>query len=121
VIHFIACAIAILGLHPCKSEYQKIYAQTNRTYFNNQLPKHPRFLVHQLGKTADDLDVVALTFIDNHNNVNIWLWPNEIKDLRSTMIHEQCHIVTWDEPEEHGQRWSACMKERGLRGAREGQ
>jgi hypothetical protein len=116
MIRLIICAI--LGLHPCriKSNLDILYADTNKTYFGNRLPKHPRIV--QLGRKVDNVDLYALTVIEEHKGhmkVTIYFWPRTLMDLQSTMLHEQCHIVTWDELEEHGLRWRTCMEERGLK------
>ena len=33
------------------------------------------------------------------------------------LLHESCHIKTWDEFDEHGPRWVACMETLELNGA----
>jgi len=34
-----------------------------------------------------------------------------------TMLHEECHVKTWSEFDEHGPRWKACMVGLDIQGA----
>jgi SprT-like family len=99
--------------HPKGSAFEITYAETNRAYFRNRLPKHPRFIVQELGRKRG-FEIVAETIVEKRK-VTIYLSPRFGEhNLAQMMIHEQCHVATWDEPDEHGARWKACMESRGL-------
>jgi len=122
MIHFVACIVFCCRLQSCqRSDLETIYAQSNRTYFANRLPKHPRLIVQELGLKPGAREILALTIVEKRK-VTIYISPRCLQhDLRSTMIHEQCHVSTWEESEEHGARWKACMESRGLHATAEEQ
>ena len=90
---------------------QGMYQELNEHVFENRLPI-ARF------EWADltDKDAMGLTFQESDDsfviqvdrNTNFSFWIDD--ELRDTVEHEACHIVTWEkEQDAHGPIFQACM------------
>lgn len=89
---------------------EAMYEELNERFFENTLPT-ARFEWTDLTNE----NAMGLTFQESEGFViqvdrktNFSLWTDD--ELRDTMEHETCHIVTWGaEQDAHGPRWQACM------------
>lgn len=92
---------------------QKLYPIYNQEYFQNKLPE-----------TKIDLyeDRAMATTLCESGGVNCSISFNlryvvAPRVSQFTMIHEMCHIKTWDaEKDVHGRIWRACMLQVDMQG-----
>jgi hypothetical protein len=88
-------------------DLQSWYMGLNETYFNGKLPPADiRFAnlepENKLGWTNKTADAGFVIRIDRG-------WNPVSTQVIETEMHEMCHVATWDEVAEHGDRWQACM------------
>jgi hypothetical protein len=82
------------------------YDSYNTEYFDDTLPKD---IVIERVKLPDR--VLART-VETHGQFHIQF--NKTNNMGAdyehlTLLHESCHIKTWDESAMHGKDWAACM------------
>lgn len=69
----------------------------------------------------EDNDTVGMTRYDaEHKIFRISIsekYNVTIAETQMTILHEECHVATWTELEQHGPRWQACMHSLAARGA----
>ena len=110
---------------------QAIYADYNETYFGNDLPKDTKILYApdpddptNIGATQCSLDIK--TEKPTHCTIYIAPYANVAQPAAiETLIHESCHIATWeaamhDGEGSHGKEWKACMMGVALSGGFDG-
>jgi hypothetical protein len=104
-------------------ETRQFYASTNREYFHGSLPKDvdiefgsndfislDNILCHALGNTNKLGNRFVIT-IDPK-------WAPASVTKEETMLHEECHVATWDlEKDHHGKKWQSCMHDLYIQGA----
>ena len=112
-----------LGSHPReKHQYARSitlqqmkedYLSYNALWFGNELPTDITF-GHIYGNSLQ-----AKTL--NENGHFVMLFNPEYNKASSqadlNILHESCHIRTWDEFDAHGPRWVGCMRDLAARGA----
>lgn len=83
------------------------YRDYNDNYFQNRLPKNT---VVDYSEHRDDIMAATSQFDDGRFHIAFnEKYAKSARFAHLLMLHEQCHIDTWDEKEEHGKRWRACM------------
>lgn len=95
------------------AQLQGRYQSYNEVFFHNSLPKDVYVSYEILpGRLAETQR--------NNGKFEIKLNPNYIRSQRhvaQALLHESCHIVTWDEVPLHGPQWQGCMLNLALHGA----
>jgi hypothetical protein len=98
-----------------KCEGLKIwYDEYNQQYFENKLPKD--VVIDYSGAGG----YMAITTMLSDGRFHIALnekYTAAPRVAHLTLLHEQCHVATYDEIEEHGKRWRTCMLEIDAEGA----
>jgi hypothetical protein len=79
------------------------YLEVNELYFDGQLP---RAILHYRDDLPDD-EMAAITK-QGDDNYLIYVRPDA--DLDYVLGHEACHVLTFHEQAQHGERWEACMR-----------
>ena len=96
---------------------RQFYADSNEDYFLGQLPKNAHVSFGDLSV----LDDMGLTFkrADGSFEIIIDRKTNPIlRQAKLTLIHEQCHIATWQEElDSHGRKFQECMVDKAVHGA----
>jgi hypothetical protein len=90
------------------------YTSYNETYFNNALPKDTvvDYANHTNGVLA------ATTSQNGHLRISFNReYASSALVVQVFMLHEMCHVETWDEIDEHGVRWIGCMRRLEAAGA----
>jgi hypothetical protein len=91
------------------------YNGYNETWFSNSLPHDTvvRWGLPDNGNIAETVKLPSgqfvISFSEKHASTSV------ISHL--ILLHEQCHIKTWDEFDRHGKQWKACMNSLYDRGA----
>lgn len=93
------------------------YLEYNEEYFLGMLPTDA---IVGYGTCPDDAmactthpeDIFHVTLVEKYNPA--------VATAHENILHESCHILTWDEIEEHGPRWKDCMHRIYDLGAMEG-
>ena len=88
-----------------------IYRETNKKYFNGELPPVPIAITDLSGEDTETETILAMTRFDGSFTMDIDL--NRIhskQELTETIRHEECHIFVGPEEREHGSNFRACMK-----------
>lgn len=89
------------------------YVEYNETYFDNKLPKDT---IIDWSETKDMASTVRMKDGKFHIAMNDhYVAAGRVANI--TLLHEMCHIRTWDEwptsfedqKMTHGPRWRACM------------
>lgn len=101
---------------PTVDKLKTFYAETNRTYFNNELDQNARITIF------DSKEVMGHTDVDGDGTVHIYIdrasHPIE-KEAEMTLAHEMCHLrsgSSFDESDE----FQGCMIDLAKRGAFKG-
>lgn len=96
----------------------EVYGEFNDQYFQGRLPKDT---VVDWSESADN---IASTYKMGDGRFHITFNPKYALAHRvyaTTMLHEQCHIKTYDERDFetgwHGKRWRSCMLQLDMQGA----
>jgi hypothetical protein len=116
----LVCALKISSAsttyEPTIEKLKAFYAETNRTYFNNELDQNTRITIFNskeaMGHTDVDADGTPHIYIDKDSH------PIE-KEAEMTLAHEMCHLKSgsaFDESEE----FQGCMIDLAKRGAFKG-
>ena len=85
---------------------QTIYAQFNSDYFWNSLPSDTT-VAYGLN---DPAKMAATTKLAGKYWIRLnYDYTKAPKVAEETILHEQCHIATWNEFDPHGRRWQMCM------------
>lgn len=90
------------------------YASYNETYFQNSLPKDT---IVDYANHSDG--VLAVTTFEN-GRFRISFNPAYAASapvVHLFLLHEECHVKTWNEDAEHGPEWIACMRDLERQGA----
>lgn len=94
---------------------QKWFDGLNAEYFNSALP--PTQVIYAKGPDGDA--VIGETYCvldpDSEKPTSCQIYINPTYNLAEpiaaeTVIHEACHTRVYNEYEEHGPRWQACMR-----------
>lgn len=81
------------------------YKSDNVAYFGGKLPTDT---IVRYGSLGDNLGLT--TKIDGVFVITIDpKWAPAPVTQQETLLHEECHVETWDELVSHGPRWQACM------------
>lgn len=120
MIKYFIALVLFVGLFSLKadnwSDLSKIYNDNNSDYFDNKLPRN---IDVQWANLTDQNDI-GLSWIsaDGVSHIRIDKKTNPVlRQARLTMFHEECHLKTGIEIEEHGPKWRACMFDLASRGA----
>jgi len=101
-----------------EEDWAKWYAGYNEQYFLNQLPANTE--VHW----ADLTPLHNMGYTIKHENRYEILIDRDThptgKQARQTLLHEQCHLATWDKSLEDGLEFQKCMVNLAVHGAFEG-
>jgi len=101
---------------PTVEKLRTFYAETNKTYFNNELPQNVRISIFDsktvMGHTDTDADGTVHIFIDRQSH------PIE-KEAEMTEAHEMCHLRS-ESPFDESEEFQACMVDLAKRGAFKG-
>lgn len=103
------------GLSMSVAQMQTYYAASNEAYFNSKLP--PNTVIEYSVLAPDTL---AQTTLMANGKFKITLntaYTNPPRYGALTLLHEECHILTWPEIKEHGPDWQACMTNAEIQGA----
>jgi len=83
------------------------YNSYNEIYFDNELPKDTivkyKILDKQMAVTQSIDGKHFIIDLDPKYNL-------AARTAHTVLLHEMCHIETWNEKEEHGYQWIGCMK-----------
>ncbi len=95
-------------------DLQEYYQDTNYAYFENQLPKDVTidFLntdPKAMASTSFESGKFRISFNRGYRTGNRY--------MKLSMLHEECHIKTWGEFDQHGPEWRACMNYLDIQGA----
>lgn len=89
------------------------YVSYNEMWFDGKLPKDTIFTLTPNTSFQAETDKVNGTFVIRFNpKYNL-----VVSQIDLNLLHESCHIVTWDEDLDHGVRWVGCMRSLAARGA----
>ncbi|MGB8834154.1 MAG: SprT-like domain-containing protein [Candidatus Sulfotelmatobacter sp.] len=133
VLAGVLAAVIIFSGNALRAQYthdngclQQDYADYNRAFFNDTLPKNVPVTWSDIPRTKDGRyvmgntheDIVSGTFsiqIDTKSNI-AWATAN------TTLLHEMCHVKTYDRTVEldqdmHGPLFKACIVNLELQGA----
>jgi len=100
-----------------KEQLRQWYDQNNEQYFLGMLPKDTviDYSLH------DDEFMGATTKIEGKFHISLNRKYNlAVNVAKVTLYHEECHVSTWGEIEQHGLRWKSCMHRIENEGAFEG-
>jgi len=101
-----------------EDEWPKWYAGYNEQFFLNQLPANTA--VHW----ADLTPLGDMGYTMKHENKYEILVDRELhptgKQARATLLHEMCHLRTWDKSLEDGLEFQRCMVDIAAHGAFQG-
>ncbi|SRR5713101_7332437 len=93
--------------HLNHADLNPVFQQINEQYFGGELSGvrvEWSHLDQDSGQARKFSDGEYLILIDQRENTSI-------ADVRDTLQHEVCHVfVDWQESEEHGAMFQACMK-----------
>lgn len=94
----------------------RLYATFNESYFGNKLTKTPKIDMNETEFMASTLCNNGTTDCVIHFNPKYILAP---RAAALTMLHEQCHVKTWETTEQgdHGRKWRSCMLQLDAEGA----
>lgn len=84
------------------------FAEYNTKYFKNKLTT-----TAVMWTTLLDDDTLAKCFKVSDYYFLILLNSKEVvteRQIRFTLLHEQCHVANWDEDDDHGPKWKASMR-----------
>lgn len=96
-------------------ELRQYYDASNDAYFNKSLPMNT---VIDYADTNSDSMAFTERLPDGRFHIAFnKKWGNGERYRHLSMLHEQCHIKTWEELDNHGPRWHACMYELDTQGA----
>jgi hypothetical protein len=98
------------------TQLQQTYAAFNEEYFNNSLPKDA---VVDYGERDNHFMATTQTLPDGRFHIAMNKdYVGGARHARLTLLHEQCHIKTWQrEVVEHGRLWRSCMLQLDMAGA----
>jgi hypothetical protein len=105
---FFGCRYAYAREQVRYADPQKTFDETNRLYFNNQLPRtvaHSGYLTEMLGGTYQRYDGSFEIVIDLAANP-------DMAEYRDTVQHESCHVFVMSsspDAEDHGDEFKTCM------------
>jgi hypothetical protein len=95
-----------------KNHLTEQYAHYNAGWFGDELPKNVSI------DTTNDPSLIGQTdrYVDGENVRWVILENFQYNQTTSqadlTLLHEMCHIKTWDEPSlSHGPKWVGCMRD----------
>lgn len=94
------------------------YKTYNERYFDNKLPEDA---IVDYGEYNDDY--MATTSKLPNGTFHIGLnekFTSAARVAHLVILHEQCHIATWNEAVDHGPRWRVCMLGLDIMGANRG-
>lgn len=80
----------------------------NHQYFSGHIPANT--IVEYDANLPDNIE--ALTTKPKDDQFRIALNPKYMKSknyMRLVLVHEDCHVITWSEFDQHGPKWKACM------------
>jgi hypothetical protein len=90
-----------------ETNLNSVFQQINREQFGSELAGVTvewADLDQERGESRKLGDGEFLVLVDQNENTSI-------AEVRDTLQHEACHVfVDWQEPEEHGPTFQACMK-----------
>jgi hypothetical protein len=90
------------------------YDGFNNDYFLDTLPKDVVIDYSEPG------DSIATTLKEENGRFHIRFsekYAASPKVAHLYLLHEQCHVKTWDEEESHGVQWRTCMLQLDMEGA----
>lgn len=83
------------------------YRHYNEEYFNDELPTNT---VVDYGGHDDDFIATTSSLTDGRLHIAMnEKYTSAPRTAHLYLLHEMCHVKTWDEKEEHGKRWRTCM------------
>lgn len=103
-------------LTPTRSALLAVYQDTNDNFFGSRLPKDTKIQLTDLPgdmATVEETDAGQfLIRIDRRKNPIL-------KQAEMSLIHEMCHIDTWEDPtsHKHGEGFQVCMRRLAQQGA----
>jgi hypothetical protein len=95
------------------------YGGSNDVYFDGKLPKNVTVLYEPNVSWNGDEDL-GLTTNDYGTHYTIRINSYYVRDMKHgemTMYHEECHLATWNEFNQHGPAWKQCMRRLAEQGA----
>lgn len=102
---------------PTAIDLNTLYADYNKVYFSGKLPQQT---ISEFGVLDESLLGKVSKEDGGRFRITLNLELREIPKLaHMTLLHEQCHIATWDEQpmNMHGKRWFSCMHHLVAQGA----
>jgi hypothetical protein len=101
-----------------QTELQAWYKSYNNLYFNNHLPRNINIEwvdLHSKLRMGETQCTQTLK-LDGPSELSCVIRLDPVYNLafpvaKATLLHEMCHVKTYDEFDDHGRRWQACMQE----------